>query len=130
MTVRNDTTVDQLAHTIAACIQHEVPEDAIDAQIDGIVKAAEAKAATFLHEHTGDWETGPAKSRYDELCAAEWALRRLLDEFPARPLHDTSFACDPETMEDLCRASAALSSANTLIARASRREGYRGGDVQ
>lgn len=128
----NDTTIDQLANTICACIRHEVPDNAVHEHVDRIVKTAEAKAATFLHETTAESEdeTGPEKTPYDDIRAAAWILNRMLDKFPVRPLYDAGFTVDAETNEELRRASAALRSASNLIEKAARRKGYRSGDVQ
>jgi hypothetical protein len=128
MATQNDNAIDQLARTICRCVQGQVSDDAIHDHVEEIVKSAESRAANFLRENTGG--TGPAKSRHDRLRSGEWALRRQLDEFPSRALHDPAFAVDPETLVDLARAYSALAAANSMIARASVREGHRGGDAQ
>lgn len=129
MATQNDSTIEELARTICACVRYEVPDDAVHNHVEKIVKTAETKAATFLREDTGDG-AGPAKERYDEIRSTAWILNRMLDEFPARLLHDPSYELDPETMEGLCRASAALSAAGKLISKVSIREGDRGGNAQ
>lgn len=129
MATQNDSSIDRLAIVICRCVKHEVPEDAIGAEINGIVKAAEAKAATILHEDTGNG-AGPAKARYDQIRSTAWIINRMLDEFPVQLLHDPSYELDPGTMEDLCRASAAMSAAGRLISKVSIRESDRGAEAQ